>query len=258
MAHRATPLRGARRRAAVAALVLPSVLAACGTGDVVRVPQASAPAAAARSSTNGCHSAPERYAVRFPTNWFTVAGRRIPPCRFFHPERFVVPAASEAVGVAVRLQVAPTDFDVVTASVLRALSGLRVVDQRTGWVGGRRAMRIETLGAGHWSEPAGRRTTTWYVDWDGGTFVGTTSDGAASGGYADNVDVLDAMIGTVERFDAPYCSVTGLSAPISGSWDAARTPRAGALEPAIRHCQVPEPSLPVSAPPILAEPVVSD
>ncbi len=51
-----------------------------------------------------CSAPGDGYRIRFPSTWYALTTADGPPCRFFNAEPFTVPAAAEATGVAVTVQ----------------------------------------------------------------------------------------------------------------------------------------------------------
>lgn len=221
-------MRWSVRLAAVAASL--AVLAwSCGGGG----PDTAAPSTPA-STTSSSSTAPSRtvttatgdtrvcsapeagYRLRFPDDWYVNDPVAAPPCRFFHPEPFELPTDSEAPGLAIALAVEDAPFSRLAPLAGSATADVR--DRREVTIGGRRAVRVETVATGGGLLPAGTRGVAYYVDLTAGTLVATTSEVAESGTLATNAAVLDAMMASLTELD-----------PATTSCSAAA--RAPALEP---------------------------
>lgn len=137
--------------------------------------------------TAACTNPEVGYTVNFPNNWFynthvtgEGAAEDIEACRYFSPENFTLTPGSEPTGVAIGISVQNTAFD--------PSAGEQVT------VGGRNAVRSETQ-----STTPGFEGTfyTYSIDLGGGqTLVAQTSDRWV-GDYAENKQILDAMMGTL-------------------------------------------------------------
>ena len=192
-------------------------LAACGqSGDRATpppsVPRDTGPPPTGEQGTDTC-VAPERgYRLDFPKSWHTNDAGIAEPCRFFHPEPFTVAPRTEATGLAVSVRINPMALDQVAPSSER--SGLvEVLGRRTATIDGRPAVRAETRAAANGLVPGGTRAVSWFVDAGDGTLVATTSEAAAAGSYQDNVQVLDAMIQSLQLSDRKSTCSTGRSTP---------------------------------------------
>lgn len=148
-----------------------------------------------------CSEPDAGYTLTYPAGWFTVEDGPV-PCRFFHPEPFRLPARTEASWIAVNIQLAPVAFDeIVRSDGSRITTG--VLSRREVDVGGRRGVRTVRTTSGAGLLPSGLRIVTWYVDGGDATLVGTTSEAAAAGTFAGNVEVLDGMMASAEVPPSP-------------------------------------------------------
>lgn len=178
--------------------VLVAVGGACGgTGPIEVTTVGMMPATgAAPPPPRQCSEPDAGYTLTYPAGWFTVEDGPV-PCRFFHPEPFRLPARTEASWIAVNVQLAPVAFDeIVRSEGSRITTG--VLTRREVDVGGRRGVRTVRTTSGAGLLPAGLRIVTWYVEAGDATLVGTTSEAAAAGTFAGNVEVLDAMIASAQ------------------------------------------------------------
>lgn len=118
----------------------------------------------------------------------------VPPCRFFHPEPFEVPEATEVIGLAVTVSVEPVAFERVSGS--DDLTEDELSREETT-VAGRPAVRVETVSTGDGLLPEGIRSYRYAVDLDGRTLVAVTRD-VEGLDYAANQDVVDAMMDSLD------------------------------------------------------------
>lgn len=184
-------------RIALASVLLVPLIAGCGRSRNVVI-EASGLTAPAAAATRRCSSA-SGYTVHYPATWSTVQDGAV-PCRFFHPEPFVLPPSTEAAGLAINVQVAPAPFDdiVPRLGTGSATAFEEILSRRNEHLSGHRAVRIESRTRQAGLRPTGVRRVTWYVDAGGGTLVATTAEGASAGAFPANVDVLDDIVAAVE------------------------------------------------------------
>ena len=130
--HMRTP-RNACTRPRRAAVVLTvavgaALLASCGDGgEVAGTPETRTSSASDTTATTIAKGAvalsrtceADRYEVDYPAGWSANAGDVVPRCRFFHPEPFTVPEATEVVDRAVIFDVEATPF----ARMVEAIGG---------------------------------------------------------------------------------------------------------------------------------------
>lgn len=178
------------------------LLAGCGgDGPAAPTPTPSpTPSAASSPSPSPTAAADPRcthptdgYSVAYPAEWFVADGERIEPCSFFHPEPLDLEPATEADGVAIRLDVLPDAFP----EARRKVQADGATQAQEDSISGRVAMRFvgETTGEG--LLPAGLATTTWLVDLGDRTLLLTTDEGGRDD-YAAAVEVLDEMARSVQ------------------------------------------------------------
>lgn len=148
--------------------------------------------------TQTCTGAEGGYAVDYPAGWSTNDADVVSPCRFFHPEPFEVPEATEVFGLAVTIGVEPEPFERVAAP---DGMGEEELSREETTVAGRPAVRVETESTGEALLPEGVRSYRYAVDLDGRTLVGVTRD-VEGLDYGDNQKVLDAMMSSLELPDS--------------------------------------------------------
>lgn len=200
-----------RRRAA--GLVAVVVMTGCGAGEVddkggaaTTSPTTSTAApASGLQLTQTCEAV--RYRVRYPTGWSTNGGEVAPPCRYFDPEPFTVPPATEVLDLAVIFDVEAAPF----ARLAEAAGGPEeeILEQRELRIDGHRAVRVEARATGDGLVPAGAPTLRYLVDLDGSTLLATTF-GLAGVDHDRNRDVLDAMVATLAVKAGTGCSAADL------------------------------------------------
>lgn len=184
-------------------LTLLLALGACGDEDAETPaspsPRPSSPSAAPSPSPTGsalaqrCTHPTEGYSVAFPAEWFVADGERIEPCSFFAPEPLDLEPATEADGVAIRLDVLPDPFPEARRKV--ESDGGKVSQEAS--VAGRDAVRISGETDDQGLLPPGLATTTWVVDLGDRSLLLTT-DEAGDDDYAASVEVLDGMARSVQ------------------------------------------------------------
>lgn len=188
------------------ASLLVALLVACGddAGETTQ-PSATTTTTTPSSTTappgqvQECVS-PAGYRVEYPATWSTNDPSQGFPCRFFHPEPFTLPSASEATGVAIRTQMVPTPVDEVAPPPEGSLA-VDVLDRQETRVAERRALRVETRSTGDGLLPAGTRGVSHYVDFGARTLLATTSETASAGTFEANVEVLDDMMASARAAD---------------------------------------------------------
>lgn len=141
-----------------------------------------------------CTSTEGGYAVDYPDGWSTNEGDVTSPCRFFHPEPFEVPEATEVFGLAVTIGVEPVPFERVAAP---DGMGEEELSRQETTVAGQPAVLVETESTGEALLPEGVRSYRYAVDLDGRTLVAVTRD-VEGLDYGRNQDVLDAMMSSLE------------------------------------------------------------
>ncbi len=153
--------------------------------------------------------------MRYPRTWSTNDPGQADRCRFFHPEPFEVPPATESTGIAISLKVEPVPFaDLVPVPAGSPATEVLAREETT--VAGSRAVRAEIRATGEGLFAAGVRGVVHFVDFDGATFTGRTYDNAAAGTFAANTQVLDQMMQTLRRLprQPASCSASGLPATV--------------------------------------------
>lgn len=146
------------------------------------------------AATQACTNDEAGYTVELPQGWSTNDGEVVPPCRFFHPEPFEVPEATEVIGLAVTVSVEPVPFERVSSP--DDMSEDELSREQTT-VAGRPAVRVETVSTGEGLLPEGVRSYRYAVDLDGRTLIAVTRD-VEGLDYAENQEVVDAMMDSLE------------------------------------------------------------
>lgn len=209
-------MRTSRRRpplVAVVAAVAALLLASCGDEDEgAGGPATSSPTTAttvARGSvtlTQTCEA--DRYRVDYPSGWSTNSGEVVPRCRFFHPEPFTVPEATEVIDRAVIFDVESIPFSRMVESTGGPTE--EVLDRRELTVSGRQALRVETRSTDGLL-PKGTPSLRYMIDLDDATLVATTY-GIVGADHDRNRAVLDAMVDTLVIRASDGCSAADLPA----------------------------------------------
>ncbi|HEV2808811.1 MAG TPA: hypothetical protein VGV93_00230 [Acidimicrobiales bacterium] len=117
-----------------------------------------------------------------------------PPCRYFHPQPFDVPEATEVIGLAVTIDVEEVPFEVVAAP---DKLGEQDLDREETTVAGRPAVRVETISTGEALLPEGVRSYQYAVDLGDNTLIAVTRD-VEGLDYAGNRDILDQMVAGID------------------------------------------------------------
>ncbi|MEZ4503030.1 MAG: hypothetical protein R3C39_10430 [Dehalococcoidia bacterium] len=150
----------------------------------------SGSAALSESCTNGT----DGYAIDYPAGWVTNSGETLPSCSMVNPTAFSVPNATEFLGAAIAMGVEPVEFAIAS----NPQPTDETVSRTTLALGSRDAVRMEVRSAGSGALPAGTLTYAYIVDLGGDSvFLATTRD-IEGQSYAENKDVLDRMIETIE------------------------------------------------------------
>ena len=149
-----------------------------------------------------------RYEVRYPQGWSTNRGDVAPLCRFFDPQAFTLPPATEVVGLAVTF-----DVEAIPFSRLRDAAGApgeEIVGRRDVTVDGRPGVRLDTREHDGGLVPVGTPSLRYLVDLEDATLVAVTY-GLRGVDHDRNRTVLDAMVGSVKVLAKAGCSAAGLS-----------------------------------------------
>ncbi|MGY1883999.1 hypothetical protein ACI799_01685 [Blastococcus sp. SYSU DS0753] len=141
-------------------------------------------------------TSPAGFAVDHPSDWSVNAGETVPACSRFSPQDFDVPDATDVRVAAIAFSIEPVAFDRVT----QEQPGEQARRELT--VDGRDAVRIERTATGEGLWPEGTPSTRYAVALEEGehgprTLVADTV-GLPKFDYERNVEVLDAMIGTLD------------------------------------------------------------
>lgn len=195
------------RLAAVAMLVPVLLLGACtDTSDPVAQETAPGspaptgqptptptPASSPAPAVQRCVNPDEGYSLNYPADWYVATDPGIEPCTFFDDRPVSVPPRSEALGVAIRVDV--RDVPLMQARQDSLSEGDKTAEDRS--VGDRRAVRLTGVLTEEVLLPAGTRITTWLVEDQGRTII-LTADDAGTDAYDEAVEVLDAMVRSLE------------------------------------------------------------
>lgn len=193
------------------------VAAACGNGDVIEADDTTGTSSATTTSTTmtttsgaetttstqagavvlsqSCTNPEDGYSIQFPDGWFANEGELVPTCRFFHPEPFKVPEATEVFDLAVTVRVDDVPFSRVASDVDSL--GEQVLSREEITVAGHQAVRVEAESTGDALLPEGVRSYRYHVEVDDGTLTATTHD-VGDLAYETNKEVLDDMMETLE------------------------------------------------------------
>jgi hypothetical protein len=188
-------------RCPIALLAATCMLAACtGADDAAQrsspSPDATQTRAAASGATLTCQSRADGYAVEHPAGWSASSAPRGESCRWFSPEPSSPDEVQRPTEIPIRLDVVAQPLDEVERL---ERSTAEVLSSDPHEVDGQPAVRQELRAAGPGLLPQGTRITQWLVDLGSRTLVATTSEAANAGTYAENAQVLDAMMGSLRR-----------------------------------------------------------
>jgi len=136
--------------------------------------------------------------VRYPQGWHA-NDPAVQACTAFDPEPFTLqPNTQIPRDLAVLLFVEPLGFDQAVNP-----TGLRVDEQRSLTVDGRRAVRQVVTTTGEGLGPAGQQATRYVIDGGTDRSILATTWNVAGNDYGENVQVLDAMAGAFDIQAAP-------------------------------------------------------
>lgn len=201
----------------LSAAVVLVMMAACGgegnDGPRGETTTSASPTTAAPPATNSCTAGADGYALDYPPDWFTNDRGNAEPCRYFHPEPFQVPTATEPIGIAIVLRFAEMGFERIVREVTSS-PGAIVLDQERRAVGGMEAARVRTRATGEGLLPQGALAVTYYVDFRSRTMVASAVSTAQGVTLERSSDVLDSMMRSLRRVpgtDEAPCSAATLS-----------------------------------------------
>ncbi|MGY2003713.1 AMIN-like domain-containing (lipo)protein [Blastococcus sp. SYSU DS1024] len=141
-------------------------------------------------------TSPAGFAVDHPSDWSVNAGETVPACSRFSPQDFDVPDATDVRVAAIAFSIEPVAFDRVT----QEQPGEQARRELT--VDDRDAVRIERTATGEGFWPEGTPATRYAVELadgeDGPRTLVADTIGLPRFDYQRNVEVLDAMIGTLD------------------------------------------------------------
>lgn len=201
-----------------------------GTGD-------ESPAASPTATALGqeCFSPDGGYRIAFPQDWHVNDPEGIDPCAWFHPEEFTLPVATEVTDVAIHVSIADSDFSDISEGITGGREVKEVLSEEQVDIGGRDALRAETVDSGEALFPEDTRQTIYAVDWDGRTLLASTTD-LADGDYDSHVEVLDRMVMSLDGYEGVACSAAVLDPEMpeqDGLPDAVARMRADIAEAAV-------------------------
>jgi hypothetical protein len=217
-----SPQPAARHSSRFAVVLLPLAILLAACGDDRDTPAADP--ASTSSSTTSTTSAQgavtlaqtcetDRYSVGYPAGWATNPGTVVLRCRYFHPEPFTVPEASEVIDRAVILDVESMPY----ALMVEAAGGEseEVVSRQELTVSQRRALRVEVRSTDGLL-PVGTESLRYMIDLGNATLVAVTH-GVEGSNYQRNRTVLEAMVGSLVIPVGEDCSAANYSAePTAG------------------------------------------
>lgn len=183
-------------------------LVACGGGDDGEAAGDSTTTSTSQARTERCVA--PTFALEYPPTWHVNDTDRAASCRWFHPSPFEVPAATDAVGLAMSFS-----YENGTVTTLAdAVSEDEILDRRAARIDHRDAVRVHRRTRVDALLPEGTAVLSWFVAAGPRTLVATTSSTATAGTFADNAATLDEMAESL-RFSAPFaCSAAGI--PLEG------------------------------------------
>ncbi len=160
------------------------------------------------AGTTSCDA--DRYQVAYPAGWSTNAGTVVPACRFFNPEPFTVPPATEFFDVAVVFDVEAVPFP----SLVEGVGGVEeeVIARSDVTISGHPGLRVEARATGSSLVPSGTPSLRYLVDLDGATLV-TATYGLPGSDHIRNREVLEAMMASLELKEEAPCSAGGVTPP---------------------------------------------
>lgn len=137
------------------------------------------------------------FSVDYPEGWHTNEGDTVPPCRYFDPEPFDVPEATEFF-TAVMIRVDAVEFERVRDADETAPGAPRVVRSEDTTVEGRDAVVRELEHTGEGLHEEGTRSYQYLVDLDGQTMFVESIDFDPEQPDGLREDVVDAMVDSLE------------------------------------------------------------
>lgn len=167
------------------------VAGACAADDEAASPTPTASPAAGLART--C-TAPE-YTIGYPEGWHVNEPSEDAPCRWFHPEPFELPEDTEALGIAITVDIEDLDFGTATDPDSPAQEE---ITRQELTVAGRQAVRVEAVATGEALLEEGVKILSYSVEWDDRTLIASTLSTAAAGDFEENAAVLERMVGTLE------------------------------------------------------------
>ena len=215
-------LRRPSRQFAVVLLSSVALLTACGDDGNTTAADPSSTTTSSTTSTTTAGGAvtlaqtceTDRYSVGFPAGWATNPGTVVPRCRYFHPEPFTVPEATEVVDRAVILDVESMPYD----RMVEATGGEteEVLARRELTVSQRRALRVEVRSTDGLL-PVGTESLRYMVDLGNATLIAVTH-GVEGSDHQRNRTVLEAMVDSLVIPVGEDCSAANYPAdPTAGN-----------------------------------------
>lgn len=151
------------------------------------------------------------YDVQYPSDWSTATGELA--CRFFEPEPFTVPRASDFGGTALEVLPQEQPFDDALASLIDTRYARTEIREEVT-VGGHRGFRLELVATGEGLNAKGTRTYGYLLQraGDGAIVIQTTAQPGDSILYRS---VVDHAASTVAFFEQAPLAVSGLPEPVA-------------------------------------------
>ena len=185
------------------ALATAATFACALTAPGVAVAASAAPAQATTGSAHKqpegwrrCNNAYHRFSIGYPRLWHTTQLRAADKCRQFDREPFTVPEASEYPITALNAVATTAVFSELVQSPNNPEFEERLLWQPT-WVGGRGALRYETVSTGGGLYEKGTRTYGYAVNRNGTAFLVFTMTPPGDNRYAQNRAVVDRAVHTL-------------------------------------------------------------
>lgn len=177
------------------------VAAACTGNGQPRVADPTETTQAPTELTSTCMAS--GYTVSYPEDWFTEDRSDGARCRFFHPEPFEVPVASEATAIAIVLRMEDIPYDDLLVELDRSRAE-ELVTRSDVEVDGRAATVVLAEATGRALLPEGAQAYRYLIDIGGPTLVASALD-TAGGNFEDHRQVLDRMMSSLQ-IDEVACS----------------------------------------------------
>jgi hypothetical protein len=143
-----------------------------------------------------CNNTHHRFSIGYPRHWHTTQLRRADKCRQFDRQPFTVPEASEYPITALNAVATTAVFSEIVQSPNDPVFEERLLWQPTS-VGGRLALRYETVATGDGLYEKGTRTYGYAVNRNGNAFLVFTMTPPGDNQYAQNKVVVERAVRTL-------------------------------------------------------------